>query len=180
MFLIVDFPLSPQTGRLRGQTSFHDTGRKQGLRSALKATRRVSLLRVNACSCPSTLRERRWIAMFRTESSLGDQDDGHLNCYHSYECSPAPDISIRSRAISSASPNIATRRTSSSSAHSSAMPLRCIQSIFGRRSPELARLSTFQDEAQINGSHIPLDLPDGVQLSPRLQAQAPENYQFVA
>jgi hypothetical protein len=56
------------------------------------------------------------------------------------------------------------------------MPLSRIQPIFGHSSPELAQLSISQDEAQINGSHVPFDLLDGVQLSSRLQAQAPENY----
>jgi len=43
------------------------------------------------------------------------------------------------------------------------MPLRRLQAILGHNSIEMTQLYILEDEAQINGSHSPIDLLNGLQ-----------------
>ena len=54
------------------------------------------------------------------------------------------------------------RRAAATHLHLAGMPLKRLQDILAHNSLEVTQLYILEDEAEINGSHSPFDLPSGI------------------
>lgn len=118
-----------------------------------------------ARKCPSASRDIRWMWLFPSEFLSRDPADGHLKRYHcddNHQRRIFREAVLRSGIRRRITPHD-IRRAAATHLHLSGMPLRRLQSILGHYSLDVTQLYILEDEAEINGTHSPLDLLDGVE-----------------
>jgi site-specific recombinase XerD len=118
-----------------------------------------------ARKCPSAPRDFRWMWLFPSATLSRDPADGRLKRYHCDDDNQRRifrDAVQRSGVRRRITPHD-IRRAAATHLHLSGMPLRRLQAILGHNSLEMTQLYILEDEAQINGSHSPFDLLNGLQ-----------------
>lgn len=118
-----------------------------------------------ARKCPSAPRDIRWMWLFPSPTLSRDPVDGRLKRYHcddDHQRRIFRDAVLRSGIRRPVTPHD-LRRAAATHLHLAGMPLKRLQAILGHNSLETTELYILEDEAQINGSHSPFDLLNGVQ-----------------
>ena len=117
-----------------------------------------------ARKCPSAPRDIRWMWLFPSESLSRDPADGRMKRYHcddNHQRRIFRDAVLRSGVCRTITPHD-LRRAAATHLHLAGMPLKRLQAILGHSSLDVTQLYILEDESQINGSHSPFDLLNGV------------------
>ncbi len=117
-----------------------------------------------ARKCPSAPNDFRWMWLFPSDSLSRDPSDGRLKRYHRNDDHLRRifhEAVKRSGVRRRITPHD-IRRAAATHLHLAGMPLKRLQGILGHNSLEVTQLYVLEDEAEINGSHSPFDLLDGI------------------